>query len=353
MEGTLSLDSPDVDPSSQTPKHVFLAGNAGQGWAEQHVAEYVVIAGAMLGTPKVLAGLISGEIRDTAEMQGLQDYLTSTVVPHSSRTALWRSWGSLLSLMPFGDERIWGNATYAPDLPDSAGVTIMMEARASAAEAVGYEQSTPTQPLVHAGNLTLEQTLKFLFSPDIGGADLQAKLAEHSFGADPEGQLLHAHDLEPRHWANPLEARLPNAPSLRIYALYGIGIGTERAYFYTPTRSEEEGDVPVPVTKTARTSQQEEQTIEWGEYAEAMRPKVLIDKTVHREPGASGTMVKSGVLTTDGDGTVPLISLGYMCVKGWKEKRFNPAGESLPPSRVDARLAWQNVPCVCVKLGVR
>jgi phospholipid:diacylglycerol acyltransferase len=333
-------------------KYVFhFAGNAGPGWAEQHVAEYVVIAGAMLGTPKVLAGLISGEIRDTAEMQGLQQYLTSTVVPHSSRTALWRSWGSLLSLIPFGDERIWGNATYAPDLPDSAGVTIMMEAPASAIEAVGYEQSTPTRPLVHAGNLTLEQTMKFLFSESIGGVDLQAKLAEHSFGADPEGRLLHAHDLEPRHWANPLEARLPNAPSLRIYSLYGIGIPTERAYFYTPTRGEE-SDVPVPVTKTARTSPQEEETLKWGDYAEAMKPKVLIDKTVHREPGAAGTTVKSGVLTTDGDGTVPLISLGYMCVKGWKEKRFNPAGASLPRYTVDACMLWQNVRWVCAKLGV-
>lgn len=52
--------------------------------------------------------------------------------------------------------------------------------------------------------------------------------------------MLHAHDLAPKHWANPLEARLPNAPSLRIYATYGVGIATERGYFYTPTRGEEE-----------------------------------------------------------------------------------------------------------------
>ena len=28
----------------------------------------------------------------------------------------------------------------------------------------------------------------------------------------------------------------------------------------------------------------------------------------------------------EGDGTVPLLSNGYMCAKGWKLKRFNPAG---------------------------
>lgn len=56
-------------------------------------------------------------------------------------------------------------------------------------------------------------------------------------------------------------------------------------------------------------------------------PKMLIDKsvTVH----ANNISVKSGVVSTEGDATVPLISLGYMCVEGWKKKRFNPAGDSL------------------------
>merc|ERR1711974_74543 len=29
---------------------------------------------------------------------------------------------------------------------------------------------------------------------------------------------------------------------------------------------------------------------------------------------------------TDGDGTVPLLSLGYMCAHGWHQKRWNPHG---------------------------
>ena len=33
-----------------------------------------------------------------------------------------------------------------------------------------------------------------------------------------------------------------------------------------------------------------------------------------------------GVRTSDGDGTVPLISTGLMCYKGWRTKRLNPAG---------------------------
>ena len=42
-----------------------------------------------------------------------------------------------------------------------------------------------------------------------------------------------------------------------------------------------------------------------------------------------GFMIEpDGVLTGDGDGTVPLVSLGYLCVKGWRDERL-----SLNPGR--------------------
>lgn len=34
--------------------------------------------------------------------------------------------------------------------------------------------------------------------------------------------------------------------------------------------------------------------------------------------------VKNGVKIGEGDGTVSLLSLGAMCVEGWKHKRWNP-----------------------------
>lgn len=36
--------------------------------------------------------------------------------------------------------------------------------------------------------------------------------------------------------------------------------------------------------------------------------------------------VKCGVKMGEGDGTVSLLSLGAMCVKGWQMSRWNPAG---------------------------
>ncbi len=35
--------------------------------------------------------------------------------------------------------------------------------------------------------------------------------------------------------------------------------------------------------------------------------------------------ISHGVTATNGDATVPLISLGFMCAKGWKHPRFNPS----------------------------
>jgi hypothetical protein len=38
------------------------------------------------------------------------------------------------------------------------------------------------------------------------------------------------------------------------------------------------------------------------------------------------TQIRNGVKLGEGDGTVSLLSLGAMCVEGWKRKRWNPAG---------------------------
>ncbi|GAA0169093.1 hypothetical protein LIER_23649 [Lithospermum erythrorhizon] len=35
-----------------------------------------------------------------------------------------------------------------------------------------------------------------------------------------------------KYWSNPLETKLPNAPDMEIFSLYGVGIPTERAYIY-------------------------------------------------------------------------------------------------------------------------
>ena len=47
--------------------------------------------------------------------------------------------------------------------------------------------------------------------------------------------------------------------------------------------------------------------------------------------------VKNGVKMGEGDGTVSLLSLGAMCVEGWKRPRWNPAGINVTVVEVGRR----------------
>ena len=104
----------------------------------------------------------------------------------------------------------------------------------------------------------------------------------------------------PQTWLNPLEARLPKAPNMKIYCFYGIGKPTERAYFYKHSNNPLHGDINISIDTSVTTANGRLQ-----------------------QPGS----VDHGVVFGEGDGTVNLLSTGYMCAKGWKNiKRYNPAG---------------------------
>jgi phospholipid:diacylglycerol acyltransferase len=51
--------------------------------------------------------------------------------------------------------------------------------------------------------------------------------------------------------------------------------------------------------------------------------------------------VQNGVKLGEGDGTVSLLSLGAMCVEGWKRKRWNPAGIKI--TTVEVRVLIQRL----------
>lgn len=59
---------------------------------------------------------------------------------------------------------------------------------------------------------------------------------------------------------------------------------------------------------------------------ETATPKVPVHRTLDSKLLTRLVQVKNGVKIGEGDGTVPSISLGAMCVEGWKRKRWNPAG---------------------------
>merc|ERR1719188_2482245 len=91
----------------------------------------------------------------------------------------------------------------------------------------------------------------------------------------------------PEHvWGNALAVPLPFAPELRKYSFYGIGVSTDLAGVI-----QEVGD-------------------------DETQPRYTIDR---------GATSDFGFFLGDGDYSVPVPSLGFMCLKGWKNERRNPA----------------------------
>lgn len=51
--------------------------------------------------------------------------------------------------------------------------------------------------------------------------------ANFSYGIEKDEKKLKANDRDHTKWTNPLESRLPNAPSMKFFCVYGHGKDTE------------------------------------------------------------------------------------------------------------------------------
>lgn len=79
--------------------------------------------------------------------------------------------------------------------------------------------------------------------------------------------------------------------------MYGVGIPTERSYVYKLTPSGRCRSIPLQIDSSA--------------------------------DGSQNGCLRGGVQFVDGDESVPVLSAGFMCAKGWRGRtRFNPSGIS-------------------------
>src|SRR5436309_406195 len=111
-----------------------LGGKGGPNWVENHIESFVNIAGPMLGryfcpisvgaaastqhiyftgahglerllgVPKALTMLLSGETRDTAQLGTFGSYVLERFFSRHERAELFRTWGGASSLLPRGNE---------------------------------------------------------------------------------------------------------------------------------------------------------------------------------------------------------------------------------------------------------
>ena len=294
------------------------------------------IGGSFLGSPKAYAALLSGEMKDTA-MLGKGAVLVDQYVPKTDRVKIMRTFHSLMNLLPKGGSALWGNTSYAPDdigwpLESSNKITDNEETNC-----VDEFGSLGNFLQINKGkckkDYSIEESLELLL--DIGGEHFQNMYQKQyaqdgvvlDFGKDGK--------TEPSSWGNPLASPLPFAPNLTVHCWYGISKLTERNYNYRPvsgsgfffgkknTPTEEEEDIGPGDDSCTNTDENQQDLNE----SESPRNCQFSKKKGSSEgndvfyeididsKGSPQCERASGVGTSDGDGTVPLVSLGYMCVK--------------------------------------
>lgn len=332
-------------------------GQAGSTWVDDHVEAFINIAGPTLGTVKTvrwlslflsfsmcrvgsqwcrlillrqISALMSGEMKDTAELGGLSKFLGYFFGP-PARAALARSWPSVYTMLPFGGETIWGSLTSAPDdvasrfaMPTPATTTASSDEREhdkdDDSDGVTVDTSLLPAHIARHGsnggvlrfsnhshaNVTASGIHRALSTVD----DNLAGFSEwFSTGVATDDLTLSKYD-NPKHWINPLESALPNAPNMKLFCFYGVGKPVERGYVYKTNPVEDEED---------------EAEGEIGDSTERPRKRTVpfvLDTEYNDLP-----WIKAGIRYSDGDGTVPLVSLGFMCAHAWRgTTRFNPGG---------------------------
>ncbi|KAF2436176.1 lecithin,cholesterol acyltransferase /Acyl-ceramide synthase [Tothia fuscella] len=254
-------------------------GDGGPAWVETYVDSWINISGCMLGALKGLPAVLSGEMKDTAQLNAFAVYGLEKFLSRSERADIFRAMPGISSMLPMGGETVWGNATWAPDdLPDQ---------KHSFGTFIRWKETNTTEK--RRNNFTVTESLDFLFSEsEQWYKDLV--LSSYSHGIAHNTATVESNQFIPAKWINPLETRLPLAPNLKIYCFYGIGKPTERAYYYKNDND----------------------------------PWTSLNVTI--DTGFTDGEVDRGVVMGEGDGTVSLLSAGYMCARGWKLKRYNPAG---------------------------
>ncbi|KAI0072852.1 phospholipid:diacylglycerol acyltransferase [Panus rudis PR-1116 ss-1] len=285
----------------ESPEH----GRGGPHWVEDNIEAFITIAGTHL------ASFLSGEMKDTVQMNPAGAYVLERFFSRKERQKLFRSWAGSASMWVKGGNDVWGNSTFAPDDPtnntNSHGELIAFRHTIAAANPDLQNMTSDA-----AGNWILERTPEYF---------QRMLAANYSYGIERDEEQLKRNNLDHRKWTNPLEIQLPDAPSTKFYCVYGHGKDTEVSQY---TRGEYEYDDVQPDAFNATCEGETNCVSKRGVLDLPLSQTCWIDSEYTDE--SSTPKVINGVKMGEGDGTVSLLSLGAMCVEGWKRKRWNPSG---------------------------
>jgi phospholipid:diacylglycerol acyltransferase len=255
-------------------------GNGGEGWIDKHIHAFVDIAGPKLGVPKSLSCIISGEMKDTVQLGKLETYVLDRLLSKSERTSLFRTWVGPLVMLQKGGSAIWDTCCDRP-CKSSESVPGILE--------ILNPKCDFSPKYTHSDLFIL---LRKFLPEEV--ADRVEKMYSLDFPVDSKELPLNKKIVNK--WSNPLEVSLPIAPKMKIYSFYGIGKETERGYMY---KHLENSLCKLNATEVV------------------MVVNILLeDLEIH---------LSKGLYHSDGDGTVPLISLGIMGASLWKKADYNPS----------------------------
>lgn len=245
-------------------------------WAEErepeflntHISGIINIGGLTLGAFKTLSATLFGDVRDTLDIPRVFRRVLDQVVDAGLRSNLSRTWSSLLEMLPH--------------------------------PCLNYDNG-----LLHGRDGVKSSTREALEK-----LRLDCKRTGHTICAEKVEKRLAYHNRD----ALP---HLPYAPNTTMYCLYGVNKPTEVGYHVRRVKKEKSTTAPTSssssVSPTATTPDISSSSSSPSPPAQPLSGVGPVE--------ANDSLPNGGVLFAEGDGTVPLASLAYMCraPNGWKK----------------------------------
>jgi len=391
-------------------------GGGGEDWVEKNIHSFVNVAGPLLGVPKAVSALLSGEMKDTADLMGPMGTALERVLGRKNRKDLFTTWTSLWEMLPIGGDAIWGTGADILTSRERAGGSgvnkengINAERKVCQIEAstfistnssanftsspiedgvcfdtgeqydrnqnlrkhdpkkgamIAFSEDIATEDNANSSNyqilpsdtevLLLQQNRNVQFDDHLesgniaaikdtatqgwwSSTDVNSFLKEWGggYGSDLYGaSLARDRGLTQAPWNDPTSNPLPNAPSTKLYCLYGVGIETERAYHYKKV---------LPIKNNVGNQNKYASEQHANESTDTRVPlsehlPFVMDPTVNDYE----QNIRAGVRFSDGDISVPLVSLGYVCADTWRNSPdINPSGMQVVTKEYAHIEEWQ------------